>query len=97
LDAAQQVVRRHAREKGIGSDREKYGARYPFSGKIVCGACGGTFKRRVHSSGHVSVAWCCATHLREVEKCPMKFVPETQLAAAFLTAMNRSSSDTRRC
>lgn len=89
FDAAQEVVRRHAREKGIGGDREKYGARYPFSGKIVCGACGGTFKRRVHSSGHVAVAWCCATHLMEVEKCPMKFVPETQLAAAFLTAMNR--------
>lgn len=89
FDAAQEIVRQNARAKGIGGDREKYGARYPFSGKIICDTCGGTFKRRIHSCGKVSVAWCCATHLAEVEKCPMKFVPESSLAAAFLTAMNR--------
>ncbi len=36
--------------------------RYTFSGKMICGNCGGVFCRRVSTSGEVS--WICGNHIK---------------------------------
>ena len=49
FDAANALVNQRAAEKGIEKGSDKYQQRYAFSGKIICGECGDTFKRRIHS------------------------------------------------
>jgi hypothetical protein len=63
--------------------------RYPFSGKIICGQCGGTFKRRIHSSGRHKIAWCCSTHIADIQKCSMIYIPEFDFEYAFVTMINK--------
>ena len=60
FELAAQAMEQRGREKSIEVDIGKYQKRYAFSGKIVCGNCGTTFKRRCHykPSGNY-VAWTC--------------------------------------
>ena len=64
FDRVRAVLDQRAMEKGNGTDTYRYQNRYCFSGKIKCGECGATFKRRQHykPSGDY-VAWTCGTHL----------------------------------
>ena len=48
-EAANALVDRRREEKGITTESGKYLIRYPFSGKIFCGECGGSFKRKKSS------------------------------------------------
>lgn len=90
FEAAAQIVAQRAAEKGVVKGTRKYQSRYPFSGKIVCGECGGIFKRRLHSSiGGQYVAWCCKTHLEDKETCSMLFVRDEDLKLAFVTLLNK--------
>ena len=89
FEAAQAVIAQRAREKGIEKREGKSQNRYPFSGKIICGNCGGTFKRRIHASGKHRVAWCCTTHLADIAECPVKYIPDSALEVAFVTMMNK--------
>ena len=89
FEAAQAVIEQRGKEKGVVNDHEKYQNRYPFSGKIVCGQCGGKFKRRVHSSGKRYIAWCCTTHISDIESCSMKYIPESDFKYAFVTMINK--------
>ena len=89
FEAAQRMIAQRAKEKGVEKHSAKYQKRYPFSGKIICGECGGTFKRRSHSTGRHKIAWCCSTHISDVKKCSMKYVPDSDLEVAFVTMMNK--------
>lgn len=89
FEAVQKVIEQRGKEKGIEKYSEKYQKRYPFSGKIICGQCGGTFKRRTHSSGRKYIAWCCSTHIESIEKCSMKYIPDSDFEYAFITMMNK--------
>ena len=89
FEAAQDVIEQRGKEKGIEKKHEKYQNRYPFSGNIICGQCGGTFKRRIHSSGRHKIAWCCSTHIADIQKCSMKYIPEFDFEYAFVTMMNK--------
>ncbi len=89
FEAAQDIIDQHGKEKGLEKQNTKYQNRYPFSGKIICGQCGGTFKRRSHSSGRHRIAWCCSTHIADIKKCSMKYVPESDFEYAFVTMMNK--------
>ena len=52
-------------------------ARYPFSGRIVCGCCGAHYHRRTNLS---RITWQCVTYLRRGKKyCPAKQIPEETL------------------
>ena len=88
-DAAQLVMEQRGKEKGVEKQNEKYLNRYPFSGKIICGQCGGTFKRRIHSSGIKYIAWSCNTHITEIEKCSMMYISNSEFEYAFVTMMNK--------
>lgn len=64
--------------------------RYAFSGKIICGECGDTFKRRIHScTDHKYIAWCCNTHIKDKDRCHMLFVKDDALKQAFTTMLNK--------
>jgi len=88
-DATQLVMEQRGKEKGVEKNNEKYLNRYPFSGKIICDQCGGTFKRRIHSSGKKYIAWSCNTHITEIEKCSMKYISNFELESAFVTMLNK--------
>ena len=71
-----------------GSDKQHQ--RYAFSGKIICGECGDTFKCRIHScTTYKYVAWACNTHLKDKESCHMKYVRNDKIKAAFITMLNK--------
>lgn len=90
FDKVQDMLEHHAKEKGIEKDKGKYQKRYAFSGKIICGDCGSTFKRRMHykPSGPY-VAWCCNKHIEDKSSCHMKYITDDGIKAAFLTMMNK--------
>lgn len=89
FEAAQKVIEQRAKEKGVEKHNKKYQNRYAFSGKIICGQCGGTFRRRTHSSGRKYIAWCCFTHIADISKCSMKYIPESDFEYAFVSMMNK--------
>lgn len=90
FDRVRMVLNQRAREKGNGTDTYRYQNRYCFSGRIKCGDCGNTFKRRQHykPSGNY-VAWTCATHLENKEECTMLYISDDGIKLAFLTMMNK--------
>lgn len=90
FEAAKALIGQRAFEKGIVKGTEKYQNRYVFSGKVICGDCGDTFKRRIHScTGYKYAAWCCNTHIEDKSKCHMLFVKDEALKLAFITMMNK--------
>lgn len=96
FEAVQALIRQRANEKGIAKASDKYQNRYAFSGKIVCGECGNTFKRRIHScTGYKYAAWCCNTHIEDKNKCHMLFVKDESLKHAFTTMVNKLISSHR--
>lgn len=70
-EAANDVIDRRRQEKGIELDNGKYQNRYPLSGKVICGECGGTFKRKTYTH---KVVLACTQHIDDKEKCSMKYV-----------------------
>jgi len=89
-DKANAVLRRRAKEKGNGVNTGKYQNRYSFSGRIQCGECGGTLKRRIHyKPSGTYVAWCCVNHLTDKSACSMKYITDAALKRAFVTMMNK--------
>ena len=88
FETANRLLEQRAAEKGIVKGHSKYQVRYPFSGIIVCGECGGTFKRRIHDHGS-EIAWACTTHIDDIQKCSMKYVRDDALKATITTMMNK--------
>ena len=90
FEAAALLVSQRAREKGVIQGSDKYQQRYAFSGKIICGECGNSFKRKIHScKDHKYAAWCCNTHINDKEKCSMLYIRDDALQLAFITMMNK--------
>lgn len=90
FDAAAALIEQRAYEKGIQRGSDKYQQRYTFSGKIICGECGDTFRRRSHSSTYTSyVAWVCNTHLVDTSKCSMLYLRDDDIKMAFATMINK--------
>lgn len=90
FEAANALIAQRGKEKGIIKGSEKYQSHYCFSGKIVCGECGDTFKRRIHSTTtHKYAAWCCNTHIEDKRRCFMKYIRDDTVKAAFVTMINK--------
>jgi site-specific DNA recombinase len=90
FEAVQALIHQHSAEKGIVKGSEKYQKRYAFSGRIVCGECGDTFKRRIHTcTGYKYTAWSCNTHILDKQKCSMLYVKDETIKQAFCTMMNK--------
>ena len=90
FETANALVEQRGKEKGIVKGSDKYQSRYCFSGKIICGECGDTFKRRIHSSTtNKYAAWCCNTHIEDKDRCSMKYIRDDAIKAAFVTMINK--------
>lgn len=90
FDAVRALIQQRGREKGISKGSTKYQNRYCFSGKIICGECGDTLKRRIHTcADNKYAAWCCNTHINDKSRCSMKYVEDDVIKAAFTTMMNK--------
>lgn len=85
-EAANAILDLNASEKGNRDNREKYKKRYVYSGKIICGECGGKFKR-VKLYDYFGFA--CNTHVKDKTACGMTAVPEEPIRGAFVTMMNK--------
>ena len=76
FEAAHAFIHQRATEKGVVKGSDKYQNRYTFSGKIICGECGDTFKRRIHSCTgfrpeHLPVLFFdLSPHRQQVFFCP---------------------------
>lgn len=63
-----------------------YLARYPFSGRLICGECGQKFKRQKIkvTEKNQYIRWCCKEHIRNNENCSLTGVKETCIEEAFI-------------
>lgn len=86
FDAANAMIERNGKEKGVVIGTQKYLNRYAFSGKVYCGECGGKMKR-IKVSDYFGYG--CNTHISESDKCGMKTVREEAIKAAFVTMLNK--------
>lgn len=90
FNAAAALIEQRANEKGVQRGSDKYQKRYAFSGKIICGECGDTFRRRIHSSTYGKYpAWVCNTHLADTSKCSMLYLRDDDIKLAFATMINK--------
>lgn len=90
FEAAAALIEQRASEKGIKKGNAKYQQRYAFSSKIICGECGNTFRRRIHSSTYGKyAAWVCNTHLKDTSRCSMLYIRDDDLKLAFITMINK--------
>lgn len=88
FEKAADAMTRRGIEKGLNAESDKYQNRYSFSGKIICGECGATFKRRTHYNPDY-IAWVCNTHLTSVKDCSMKFIEDESIKAAFVRMIGK--------
>lgn len=86
FDAANDIIEANGLEKGIHKNADKYKNRYAMSGKIICGECGGTWKR-VKLGNRFGFA--CNTHVKDLAACSMMSIKEDPVKAAFVTMMNK--------
>ncbi|WP_338156454.1 zinc ribbon domain-containing protein [Sharpea porci] len=57
---------------------------------MICGECGDTFRRRIHSSTYGKYpAWVCNTHLTDTSKCSMLYLKDDDIKLAFATMINK--------
>lgn len=90
FDKANEIMSQRGKEKGNGENTWRYQNRYSFSGKIICGECGGTFKRRKHyKPSGAYVAWCCNNHIEDKDACSMKYITDDGIKTAFITMINK--------
>ena len=77
---------RAAKKTGKG----KYSGKYPFSGMIICGRCGETYRRhQQYNKTKKYYIWVCKRHENTGKNnCPAKPISETALEQAFVQALN---------
>ena len=86
FELVQEVMERRFAEKGGVLGTDKYSRRYVLSGKIICGECGGKFKRKTSKS---AISWTCTRHVQDIDSCHMQPIPQTTLQNLFTTMMNK--------
>ena len=90
FDRTAQVLAQRGKEKSNTGETGRYQKRYAFSGKIKCGSCGATFKRRFHyKPSGAYIAWTCSKHLEDKNACGMMYLRQIEIEAAFVTMMNK--------
>jgi len=88
--------RRFAISAGKNTDRTKYTVKYGFSGKLICGECGNSLKRRHWNSGtpSESIVWQCKSYIdHDGNRCPSKAIKDVELKLAFIRLYNNMVKD----
>lgn len=84
------------RRQQIGFDESgKYQNRYEMSSKIICGECGGIFRRQKLYIGksYEKIQWTCINHIRDIATCQQKGIREDSIRMAYLTMWNKLVSN----
>jgi len=91
--AQREMERRSQLREGIEPSR--YTNRYPFSGKIVCSACGKAFTRTSWGwDKYKKPIWICRTRRENGKKgCSLPTLDEEKLQKAFVRVVNRLLTD----
>lgn len=76
-------------------DLGAYQNRYAFSSRIVCGECGGGFRRQKIYIGkpYETIQWGCHRHIKDISNCKQKAVREDYIKQAFVKMWNRLASN----
>jgi hypothetical protein len=76
-------------------DSGKYQNRYVFSSNIICGKCGGIFRRQKIYIGkpYEKIQWCCSQHIEDKSKCSLKGIREDVIKWAFTVMWNKLTSN----
>lgn len=96
FDMAQaEKANRKALRSTAKTGKGKYSQKYILSGLLVCGQCGGKFRRnsRKLASGESVPTWVCITHQLDRDKCGMKPLKEDDVYAAYERAIERLIGD----
>ncbi|MGO5315017.1 recombinase family protein [Bilifractor sp. LCP21S3_A7] len=89
FERANAVMAQRRTDRGIHKEDPKYQNRNLFTGKITCAHCGSHLKHVVIKSGNIGSAWACPMHVRDLNSCSLKSIPEAKIRAAFVTMMNK--------
>lgn len=87
FDMVQSEMKRRGDIRGYSEGNHgRFSSKYPFSKKIVCGACGTYYRRHAqYIKGEYTPTWVCATHkLEGSEKCNQTYLKESEIEGAFL-------------
>ena len=88
LAQAEMERRRSSNEVVVGGGR--FTSKYPFSGLVECGKCGGRLRRHVRTvgSGKKVPSWACATRIvNGRQACDSHHINESILEATYLAAL----------
>lgn len=87
--------RRKELRSTVKTGKGRYSSKYALSGLLVCGECGGKFRRfgRTIKSGAYIPTWVCVTHQKEHSTCGMKPLKETDIYNAYKRAVERLIGD----
>lgn len=87
--------RRLALRSSANTGRGKYSYKYPLSGILVCGECGGKLRRygRVKADGTKVPLWICVEHQKNINNCSMKAVKEEDIIALYLSVLDDLKDD----
>lgn len=85
----------YRRKKQGVEETGAYQNRYAFSGRILCGECGSTFRRQKIYIGkpYEKIQWCCYQHIKDISKCRQKAIREDFIQQAFVRMWNRLVSN----
>ena len=73
-----------------------HGNRFPFTGMIVCGICGCSYRRKITKAGtkYAKPVWICHTfNSKGKHACASKQIPEVKLYEAACTALEMAEFD----
>lgn len=85
-------LKRAAKYGNLPEHRERYASQYVFSGRLICGNCGASFKRRTWNSKSKAkqIVWQCSTYIKEGKnQCGMKALDDITLKKVFIRVFNR--------
>jgi DNA invertase Pin-like site-specific DNA recombinase len=93
-EAVKEIFEYRRKQMGM-DDIEKYQNRYAFSSKIMCGECGGMFRRQKIYIGkpYEKIQWCCRQHILDNKKCGQRAIREDDVQWAFTVMWNKLISN----
>lgn len=91
FDMVQEEKRRRLELRStVKTGRGRYSSKYALSGLLICGDCGGKFRRfgRRLKSGEYVPTWVCVTHQNNHNACAMKPLKEIDICSAYKRAID---------
>lgn len=89
FENAQEALKQRAKEVGYreGTANNRGNQRYPFTGILICKACGSVMHRQTWNGDRP--CWICHKHTSQPDLCSMKPQSEADLKRAFINCLNK--------